>query len=108
MDANGLIDLSAHDVLDLDRVMTPEPEPSPDATITVTGTPTEGVAFQVSVADQGGEFAWSVAGARVTAGQGTREATIQADRAIPIFISCAVALAGKVDRKHKSLTVAEA
>ena len=104
----GLIDLSGFNVLEVDRVLTSEPEPAPDATITVTGTPTEAVAFLASVPAQSGAFVWSAAGAEITAGQGTREATFLKDVAGPAVLSCAVCLAGKVARWNKSITVAEA
>ena len=108
VNASGMIDLADKNVLEIDRVMTPEPDPAPDATITVVGTPTAGTAFQASVIDQGGAFVWSAAGARLTAGQGTRTATFEKAEAGPVVLSCAVALAGKVARGSKAITVAEA
>ena len=106
--AAGLIDLSDLNVLDVDRVMTPETDPAPDPTITVTGIPTVGVEFTASVPDQAGAFVWSAAGARLKAGQGTRTATFQGDAARHAVLSCAVALAGKVARLDKEIEIVEA
>lgn len=107
--AEGLVDLSTEDVLDVDRVMTPEAEPNPDATISVPVAPVAGVPFHATVTAQtGASFAWSVAGARIQSGQGTRDVTILASLPGAIYIGCAVSLGGKVDRKTKTVTVAEA
>lgn len=107
--AEGLVDLSTHDVLDVDRVMTPEADPNPDATISVPVDPVAGVAFHATVTAQtGASFAWSVAGARIQSGQGTRDVTLMAATEGVAVITCAVALGGKVDRKTKTVTVAEA
>ena len=104
----GLIDLSAENVLEIDRVMTPEPDPAPAATITVTGTPTAGTPFTAEVPAQDGAFVWSAAGATLASGQGTRTATFEKATAGPAVLSCAVVLAGKQARGNKAITVAEA